>query len=70
MRECLKPGKYGKISSLERSGRGGKRRGLRGGSLKTGNHVAVCVQGPDDVKELLRGERRSRWPSTPKAKKL
>lgn len=30
-------------------------------SLKTGNHVAVCVQGPADVNELLRGERRSDW---------
>lgn len=58
MRECLKPGKYGKIFSLERSGWGGKQRGLRGGSLKTGNHVAACTQGPDDVNELLRdGER-------------
>lgn len=40
---------------------GWKQRGLQGGSLKTGNHVAVCVQGPADVNELLRGERRSAW---------
>lgn len=26
--------------------------------MKTGNHVAACTQGPDDVNELLRdGER-------------
>lgn len=57
MRECLKPGKDGNIFSLVRSGWGGKRRGLQGGSLKTGNHVAACMQGPADVNELLRGER-------------